>query len=46
MIRNEYNYNTNFKKYVDEFCKNNNCTVEDALENDQVKRMFWRYTEV
>ena len=46
MIKNEYNYNANFKRYVDEFCRNNSCTVEEALENDQVKRMFWRYTEV
>ena len=46
MIKNEYNYNTYFKRYVDEFCRVNNCTIEEALENEQVKRMFWRYTEV
>ena len=46
MIKNEYNYNTNFKRYVDDFCRINNCEVEEALENEQVKRMFWRYTEV
>lgn len=46
MIKNEYMYNSNFKNYVDEFCRINKCSVDEALENDQVKRMFWRYTEV
>lgn len=46
LIENEYNYNSNFKKYVDEYCKNNKCAIKDALNNEQVKRMFWRFTEV
>lgn len=40
LIQNEYRYNSNFQKYVDEFCRSNNCTVEDAFNNEQVKKMF------
>ena len=46
LIENEYRYNINFKKYVDEFCKENKCTLEDALKNEHVKHMFWRYTDL
>lgn len=46
LIQNEYMYNANFRKYVNEYCKNNNCLIEDALNNEQIKKMFWRYTEV
>jgi len=46
LMKNEYQYNYNFKKYVDEYCNRNRCTVDDAFCNEDVKRMFWRYTEV
>ena len=46
LIKNEYKYNSNFKKYVDEYCTKNGCTPEDAFKDEQVKRIFWRYTEV
>lgn len=46
LLQNEYKYNVNFRKYVDECCKKNGYTLEDALKDEQVKRMFWRYTEV
>lgn len=46
MIKNEYIYNSSFKHYVDEFCKSNNCTIDEAFNNEEVKKMFWRYTEV
>lgn len=46
LMINEYKYNTNFQRYVDEFCERNNCTIDDVFENEQVKRMFWKYTEV
>lgn len=45
-MENEYQYNSNFKKYVDEYCNKNRCTVDEAFDNETVKRMFWRYTEV
>lgn len=46
LMENEYQYNSNFKKYVDEYCNKNRCTVDEAFDNETVKRMFWRYTEV
>lgn len=46
MIRNEYMYNSNFRHYVDGFCRSNNCTIDEAFNNEEVKKMFWRYTEV
>ena len=46
LIRNEYRHNTNFKKFVDEYCKNSGCTLEDAFNDEYVKRRFWMYTEV
>ena len=46
LMRNEYRYNSNFKKYVDEYCTKNGCTLEDAFQNEQVKRKFYMYTEV
>lgn len=46
LIRNEYRYNSNFKKYVDEYCEKNGCTLEDAFNDEHIKRRFWMYTEV
>lgn len=46
LIQNEYRYNSNFRKYVDDFCIKNGCTVEDAFNDEQVKRRFYLYTEV
>ena len=46
LIQNEYRYNTYFKRFVDEFCRTHDCTVEDALKDDQIRKKFWMYTEV
>lgn len=46
LMRNEYRYNLNFKKYVDEYCDKNMCTVDEAFNDQHVKQMFWKYTEV
>lgn len=46
LIKNEYNYNTNFRNFVDEYCKNNGCSLEEAFNAEQVKGKFWMYTEV
>ena len=45
-MENEYRYNSNFKKYVDEYCNNNRCTVDEAFGDEEIKRTFWRYTEI
>ncbi len=46
LIKNEYHYNSKFKKYVDEYCKKNKISVEEAFCKIHIKRMFWRYTDV
>lgn len=46
LIKNEYRYNSSFRKYVDEFCDKNGYTIDEAFNNEEVKRMFWWYTEV
>ena len=46
LIENEYRYNSYFRKYVDEYCEKNGCTLETAFKNDQIKRKFYLYTEV
>jgi len=46
LMKNEYQYNSNFRKYIDEYCNRNDCTVYEAFNNDEIKRMFWRHTEI
>ena len=46
MVRNEYMYNRSFRVYVDEYCKENKCTLEEALVHEDVKRAFRHYSDV
>lgn len=46
LMRNKYHYNSNFKKYVDEYYDKNACTVCETFNDVYVKQMFWKYTEV
>lgn len=46
MIINEYKYNSDFMEYVDKYCEKNNCSLEDAFNDDDIKQVFWKYTEV
>lgn len=46
MIENEYRHNKRFRQAVDKYCRENSLTVEQALKQDEIKRMFWHYTEV
>lgn len=46
LMINEYRYNATFRKYVNEYCNKNECTLEDTFKDDQVKRKFWIHTEV
>lgn len=46
LMMNEYRYNSNFRKCVDEYCDKNKCLVEDALNDSYIKQMFLKYTEV
>ena len=45
-MMNEYRYNTKFRKIVDEYCVDNECSLEEAFETDQIKSKFWMYTEM
>lgn len=46
LMMNEYKYNISFRKYVDEYCSNMGCTLEDAFKEEKIKRKFWMCTEV
>ncbi len=46
LILNEYRHNSKFRKYVNEYCKKNKCTIKDALKTEKVKQRFWLYTEL
>ena len=46
MAENEYRYNSHFRKFVDEYCREHGVTTEEALDRDEVRQAFWRFTEV
>lgn len=46
LMKNEYRYNSNFRKFVDEYCNNNRCTVDEAFCSEEIKKVFWIYTEL
>lgn len=45
-ILNEYRFNRKFREYVDEYCKENGISVEDALSQEKVKNICRHHTEV
>lgn len=45
-IANEYRFNKNFQRYVDAYCEIHNITVEEALEDELVKKVSLYYTEI
>lgn len=46
MIENEYRHNKRFRQEVDKYCMENSLTVEQALKQDKVKRMFRYYMDL
>lgn len=46
LMINEYRYNSNFREYVDEYCDENNCSIEEAFNNIYVRQKFWMVTEL
>lgn len=46
LMKNEYKFNTKFRQIVNEYCNRNKCTLEEAFKDNQIKQIFWRYTEV
>ncbi len=45
-VRNEYRHNRDFREYVDKYCAEHGCSVEQALEHKQVRQAFLYLTEV
>lgn len=46
MMETEYMYNRDFRYFVDEYCRGNGCTVEDAMSQGEVRRAYLHFTEV
>lgn len=46
MLKSEYMFNSNFRRYVDEYCRKNGCTKEDAFNKKEVRQTFWKHTDV
>lgn len=46
LIEKEYMHNEKFKKYVDGFCDKNGCEVYNALNDEHIRQIFWRYTDM
>lgn len=44
-MRELYNSNADFKRYVDRYCKTYGLTVEEALEHELVKQVAAQYRE-
>ena len=44
-LRNEYRHNSEFRVYVDKYCKMHDITVEEALEHEIVKNVAAQYRE-
>ena len=40
-----YNSNTDFKEYVERYCKKHKCTVEEALKHKVVEDVCEQYRE-
>ena len=45
-LRNEYRHNSEFRVYVDKYCKMHDITVEESLRHELVRQVYLYYTEV
>ena len=45
MIQNEYMFNRRFREYVDKYCQDNECTVEEAFTHEAVRKAYLHFTE-
>lgn len=46
LMKNEYNYNFNFRKYVDEYCNTHKCTTEEAFNAPKIRQIFLYFTDL
>ena len=45
-IKNEYRFNSRFRKYVDRYCAQHKIPVSEALRHEIVRQVCMSYTEV
>ena len=45
MMKEFYNFNEDFKAYVDRYCKKNKYSVEEALKHKIIKEVYEQYKE-
>ena len=46
MIKNEYLHNSYFRNLVNEYCNKNRITLDEAFENEEIKKLFLRLSDV
>ena len=46
MVKNEYKHNARFRSWVDGYCAEHGVNTEEALKQDEVRRMFRYYTDL
>lgn len=46
LMENEYKYNSDFRRYVDQYCNKHGKTVEEALTHEIVRQRYLMDTEV
>lgn len=46
IMKNDYMYNSKFRKYVDEYCNKYNCTIKEAFKSEKIKLLFWQNTDL
>ena len=42
-MKDYYNSNPDFKRYVDRYCIQYGCTVDEALSHELVKQVYYSY---
>lgn len=45
-MSNEYKYNKKFREHTDKYCDEHQCTLNDALQSEEIQSAFLKYTEV
>ena len=44
-IKNEYRFNSRFRKYIDKYCESRHIKVEEALGHAIARQVYLSYTE-
>ena len=46
MIKNEYLHNSYFRNLVNEYCKKNRISIDEAFKEEEIKKLFLRLTDI